>query len=157
MDITTPLETNTSPSITLNKIVELKVLPVIPIPEAMSGAEVADLVAQLYPVAGSRLGAHLVESNIVLTLAGVRGQTEFFITNPTTDDKLKMEELNKVLLSRGISVELDGDTFVSPTSGETTQMVNLESLRGYERGSRLTTIPGVPPFSASEGWDGLRN
>jgi len=38
-----------------------------------------ELYGELYNLLGPRLGAYLVEANIVLTLAGVRGYTEFLV------------------------------------------------------------------------------
>jgi hypothetical protein len=34
-------------------------------------------------------------------------------------------------------------------------MIGVESLKGYEDASRSTKIPGIKPFDAALGWDGL--
>lgn len=47
-------------------------------PEILSSSDLAKLITEIYTVAGARIGSYFVEANIVLTLAGARGQTEFF-------------------------------------------------------------------------------
>lgn len=125
------------------------------IPEPLTGAETANIVSELYSAAGPRLGSILVESYIVLTLAGARGQTEFFLSEPTIEDRKAIEALNDILLRKGLKMT-DYQTFVSPSNGKETLMIDLESLRGYARVSRLTKIPGIKPFDESTGWNGLK-
>ncbi len=125
------------------------------IPEPLTGAETANIVSELYSAAGPRLGSRLVESNIVLTLAGARGQTEFFLSEPTAEDRKSIEALNDILEKKGIKMKSMSKTFVSPRNGKETLMIDLESLRGYARVSRLTKIPGIKPFDESTGWNGL--
>lgn len=127
----------------------------IPIPEPLSGAETAELVSQMYEIVGPRVGPLLVEANIVLTLAGARGQTEFFISNPQKEDWTKIDEINKWLATKGISFDAQEDAFKSPSDGKETLMVSIDNLRGYERMSKKTKIPGIRPYEASSCWEGL--
>ncbi len=74
------------------------------IPEPLTGAETADIVSEIYSAAGPRLGSRFVESNIVLTLAGARGQTEFYLPEPTTEDRKSIEALNDILEKKGLKM-----------------------------------------------------
>jgi hypothetical protein len=124
------------------------------IPEPLSGDETANIVSEAYEIAGPRIGSSFVEANVVLTLAGARGQTEFFIDNPTDEDVRIIEELNKAIEEKGISMQAY-EPFIAP-DGTNTLMVNVMSLRGLERVSKLTKIRGFSAFEASAGWDGAR-
>lgn len=125
------------------------------IPEPLSGVETSEIISQIYGTAGARISPLLVESNIVLTFAGARGHTEFFIRNTIEEDWQRIDEVNKLLEEKGIRMKAHRNTFDTPRDDGQTLMVGVESLRGYERVSRLTNIPGIVPFDASTGWDGL--
>jgi hypothetical protein len=125
------------------------------IPEPLSGDETAAIIADLYDLAEPRLGAAFVEANNVLTIAGVRGQTEFFIHDPREEDRETIMELDEALKSRGMSMRTVGDVIKRPNERDTL-MVNLMNLKGFERVSKLTHIPGILPFEASTGWEGFR-
>jgi len=43
--------------------------------ETLTGQEVADLVEKVFSQVPSELRQHLVDSNVVLTLAGLKGET----------------------------------------------------------------------------------
>jgi len=45
--------------------------------QPLSGEHTAELVATFYKELGPRLGSHLVEPNVVITLAGLRGSGNF--------------------------------------------------------------------------------
>lgn len=127
-----------------------------PILEPLSGAETAELVAQIYQLAGPRIGPLLVEANIVLTLAGARGQTEFFIANPQPNDWEKVAAVKKILESRGIKIRAQDKTFKAASDNKETLIVDVENLKGYEYASHLSRIPGISRFDASTGWEGFR-
>lgn len=105
----------------------------------------------LYRIANPKIGAMLVEANIVLTLADVRGQTEFFIDNPEEDDQENIKKLDTILKPWGLSIRVIGEI-----RKDSELMVNIGSIQGYARMSRSSKLSGVVPFEASSGWDGLR-
>lgn len=72
------------------------------IPEPLNSDEIAVLLSEMYSITSPRIGAILVEANYVLTLAGVRGQTEFFIENPTPKDEVTIERLVIAMKSKAI-------------------------------------------------------
>jgi hypothetical protein len=124
------------------------------LPEILIADETATVISNLYQVAGLKIGSLLVDSNIVLTVAGARGQTEFFINQPNVDDLETIEKLNEQLLPLGMKIFKNGEIDKRPRDGSEYQMVNLQNLKGFERVSKLTKIPGITPFDASTGWDG---
>ena len=117
----------------------------------MNGEETSEFVSSLYNELGPRIGSHLVESNVVITLAGVRGETEFSMHNVSSSEKAKIEKINKKTNPLGIyfscieDKKADIDTFT------------ILNLHGIDRSSKLSKLPFVEPFAASSGMDGLRN
>lgn len=126
----------------------------LPIPEPLSGEETAEIVSQIYETVSPKVISRFVEANIVLTLEGARGQTEFFIDYPTEEDKHQLNQISTLLESRGIRTKHSNKTFKSPSTGIETLMISLDSLRGYERVSKISHVPGVIPFEAAGGWEG---
>lgn len=117
------------------------------IPEPLNSDEIAALISEMYSIAGSRIGAILVEANNVLTFAGARGQTEFFINNLTQEDIAMIERLAVAVKQKGVS--LKAGSVIARAGKPSCLMVNIESLRGYECVSRRTKIPGILPFDSS--------
>lgn len=110
---------------------------------------VIEVLKSVEAALGAGACARLVESNIVLTLAGERGQTEYFgdsLEAGETDAKL----LNPILEAAGIRLS------ALPSQGGRLLM-NIDSLEGYERVSKNSRIPGIEPFDKSGGWEGLQN
>jgi uncharacterized protein len=123
-----------------------------PPPEPLSGLETSLIVKEIYDRLGPRLGTYFVEANIVLTLAGARGFTEFYIDYPRAEDDNALQALNNTLEPHGLRVSRGLPIYDGAVS-----MVGIESLRGFERVSKLTRFPCYcSPFEARSGWDGLR-
>ncbi len=130
------------------------------LPEVLNGKEVAALVEPLFEKVDINTGCHLVDSNVVLTLAGLKPQTEFFIdADNTTEEAIKeeIEALNSFAGDKGIQFFTVGKIHKNPHNPKRApfQMVSVENLAGYERISKTTTIPGIAPFDKSVGWDGF--
>lgn len=109
------------------------------------------LAEALYRNANPKIGAMLVEANIVLTFADARGQTEFFIDDPEEDDLENIEKLDTILEPFGLKIRAVGEIHKDEAL-----MVSIGSLQGYARMSRSSKLSGVVPFDASSGWDGFR-
>lgn len=123
------------------------------IPEPLNSVELVALVSEMYSIAGPRIGAILVEANNVLTIAGARGQTDFFIDNPTSEDTDVIERISAAMSSKG--VWLIADEVMERSGKDPFLMVSIQSARGYERVSRLTQIPGIHPFDSTGGLEGI--
>jgi len=128
-------------------------------PEALSGREVADEVEQLFAQASDKLKPSLVQSNVVLTLAGMKPMTEFFVTAQTDQEAAELqaeaERLNAYLntMNPEIKFGLAGVPFNSARDKkERIQMVTVQNLLGWERISKTSHLPGVTPFNRKEGW-----
>ncbi|MDQ7825156.1 MAG: DNA-binding protein [Candidatus Eremiobacteraeota bacterium] len=121
-------------------------------PAPLSGRETSKIVAEIYNRLGPRLGSYFVEANIVLTLAGARGFTEFFVAYPRPGDDKVLQSLNTMLAPRGLRIGKG-----IPLPGCSCMMVGIESLHGFERISRLTGFSVYTPFEASSGWEALKS
>lgn len=122
-------------------------------PEILSSSDLAKLITEIYTVAGARIGSYFVEANIVLTLAGARGQTEFFIKDPSENDILIINKLDRILNPRDIS--LNAGQILKRYDQSSYLMIGINNLAGYELVSGQTRIPGVTKFEASTGFAGL--
>ena len=119
-----------------------------PIPTPLTGEQTAEIIGKLYDKLGPESGEALVEPNLVLTIAGARGHTEFFVDFPEAGDIEKFMALNEVL--KGTPIKIKCNKFQDGLLA-----VSFENLKGYERISRLTKLEGITPFFAGEGWEGL--
>lgn len=135
------------------------------IPEPLSGQEVAKLVERLFGKVSVDMGCHLVDSNVVLTFAGLKGRTEFTIDVPTDEDVRRTESetatLNTLLREAdpNILLGLSKKILDRTASGEKRpkyKFMWVENLVGYERASKTSKLPGVTPFERNRGWSGLR-
>lgn len=129
-------------------------------PESLSGEKVAEIVGTFFEKFSPELREHFVDSNVVLGLSGLKPQTEFFVRadDEQADETLKreIEALNAVMSESLPEVRFDISSEPSSPSGNVTRrtrMVSIYNLRGYERASRTTKIPGITPFEAKEGWE----
>ena len=130
------------------------------IPDFLSGQETADLVAKVFGKLRPNFSEHLVDSNVVLTLAGFKPQTDFFIELNIPQDRVlvegQVEGLNAEL--KGINPEIKFQIVGLPfedSANRLTQMVSVENLLGVERVSKVSKIPGVESFNRAAGWRGL--
>jgi hypothetical protein len=145
-------------SLNLNKTEAEKTEPIGP--EILTGQEVADVVEKVFAKLSPEVACQLVDSNVVLTLAGMKPTTDFFIKVPT--QTMVESVANEVSLlnnliqaaNKNLRVRTAGDPFISPTSKIQTQMVHMESLDGWENTTKKTKIPGVEPFNKQLGWEG---
>lgn len=104
---------------------------------------------------GPALAARLVEANVVLTMADARGQTEFFITEPTEEELKEIKKINTIMNNEGVQFGAP-KMFLSASDKSPTAMISIRSLEGYAKTSRETHIPGILPFDPHSGWDGLK-
>ncbi|MCL5435544.1 MAG: hypothetical protein M1275_00440 [Patescibacteria group bacterium] len=128
--------------------------------EPLSGREVAKIIENLYGRLPPDIGCHLAESNVVLTLSGMKGMTQFYVeaSAPSDAERIKssISQLNDWLIQH--QPELQFVPARSPRAnveGRQLLSVGVNNLRGYERASRLSKLPGVRPFDSQEGFTGL--
>ena len=124
------------------------------IPEVFSGKEVARLSEELYEKIPREFGAHFVESGVVLTMAGFKPNTEIWHSF-TDEEELKesVARINSLLKEKGIELGFVGE--VEKSEDKKIQMLTVENLKGYERKSKTTKIPGVAKFESKAGFEGL--
>lgn len=136
-----------------NQIVNTKrKIPPHGIPADVTSAveRVSTRVAKWYPLLGSKLGVHLTNPNIVLLLADERGLADLNFYDWSKEDIKRIEDFNNEAMKDGVRISYDPK---AKLGGEADGF--FESLRGFERVSKTTKLKGIPPFEASEGWEGL--
>ncbi|HEY9773730.1 MAG TPA: hypothetical protein V6C81_07960 [Planktothrix sp.] len=106
-------------------------------------------IQNLYGLVDPRIGIHLTDPNVVLTLAGVRGQTEFYLSGVKESDTDQLTRLNEESQKRGI--HLEWRNFPEQDG----MVVGMRNLAGYERTISQTSLPGVAKYDIASGWDGL--
>ena len=128
-------------------------------PGVKSGRETAKLAEKMFEKAPPRLGAHFVESNVVLTMAGLKPSTTFYVPvldmEGWRDLRQNIRELNRTLDDKGIRMETKAKPRHSPKDGQLIQEVEMDNLGALERTTKESKIPGVPPFSKERGFKGL--
>lgn len=125
--------------------------------EVLPGERVANIVEQCFEVCPLELREHLVDSNVVLTLAGLKPQTEFFVAvdDEQAEERLRseVEQLNSSL--DRLKPEVQFRIAAKPPADQSNKKtrISVYNLNGYERASRVTTIPGIIPFEKRNGWE----
>ena len=134
----------------------------VPLPALLAGDTVAEFVAPLYPRIGPELGAHLTDSNVVLTVAGLKGDTEFFVENISSrDDASRIqgaaEEANRYFRERDVPLSLHvvGEPF-QPQVGRSCLMVGMDNHLGIELATKFSRFVGLPIYDKTTGETGLR-
>lgn len=132
--------------------------PSIVVPELRRGKEIADIMSELYPLLPERISRHLVESNIVLTFAGLKPETFTNVHTSLTAEGMDVEITNAAITANQL-LEQSGTQFLDTPTLQTNKgwraTLFTQSLLGLERMSRLSHIPGVKPFDGKSGFDGF--
>lgn len=130
------------------------------LPEILTGQETADLAENLYSRVSPEFAKNLVHSNVALTLAGLKPQTEFFIDvnsefgmNEVVKD---IESANSYFNEVGAPVKLGVYPEVLEgrlPNNSSFVMVNFVNLHGLERLSKTSKFSGVEAFDSSLGFE----
>jgi hypothetical protein len=112
----------------------------------LTGEETAAVYEAFYSIAGSKLGPLLIDTNVVLTMAGARGSTNLY--TPYSDPEIWHQAilLDQKLRPHGIAITPGR---IPPNAPAQQQIIVLliENLRGYAYVSERTRIPGASPFT----------
>jgi hypothetical protein len=117
------------------------------IPEVLTGERVVEIVKEIFDKLPIILACKLVDSNVVLTLAGLKAESEFFVDLNT--DLKAINKLNKLT-----EEHLD---FHIVDKISNNWMIRIVNLKGWERISKTTKIPGVNHFESKKGWNYFHN
>jgi hypothetical protein len=125
------------------------------------GKQTAELISGIYGDLPPQFRQHLVDSNIVLTLAGLKGFTYGLIDVESEKDVPSMEagaeKFNEYLKLHDpeVRVLLNPEIQQRRSDGSNFLSIAVENLRGYEQTTKETQLPGVPLFKATNGFDRL--
>lgn len=144
------VRTSTAAEIRSSPLVSLAESATATAPPAAAHAEV--VAEAIYTACGARLGAVLVEPNVVLTLGGYRGQTECLIRRLRRGDLAVVSRADRAARRFGVRLRVER---VRDYRRRPIIDIDVESLRGYAYTSAQSSIPGVPPFDTMGEWRGL--
>lgn len=135
----------------------------VEMPEILSGKQLVEIVREMFEYVPERVSAHFVESSMLLTLAGMKGVGEALEATILPDGVVDQELVEAVKKANEyferiypfVRLQTPGKGSISPTTHQARIWVGIRNLVGFERLSKLTTLPGVVPFEASKGFDAL--
>ena len=119
------------------------------IAQPLTGEQTTKLIASFYNELGPRIGSHLVEPNVVLTIAGERGHGNFLMHNLSNEEKQAFENINAKSEKKGIRFIVDDDVKDDIVD------ITILNLNGYENTSKISKFPFIQPFDSSKGFDRL--
>lgn len=133
-------------------------------PDILNGKEVADLAKGLFDRLSPKLNYRLVDSNVVLTLAGLKPSTWFAIDVATPHDvedlKKQCEQANGFLAADNsyirFSVEGKSGNLDPGSKQKESSIIFVRNLLGYERVTQSTHISQIPKFDHSQGFEGMQ-
>ncbi len=129
--------------------------------EILADQQLVDLVDGLYKKCSLEFAEHLVESNVILTLSGLKPQTEFFIDLKKEDQlgqiKADVEKLNNWLAENNFIIRfIVAESLVTNREGQQAAMIGVINMGGLARISRSSHLPGVESFDPSTGFIGYK-
>ena len=128
-------------------------------PGVKSGRETAKLTQKMFEKAPPRIGAHFVESNVILTMAGLKPNTMFYVPVLDSEDwrdlRRDVQRLNRTLADDGIQIRTKARPRHSPKDDQLITEVEIDNINALERTTKDANIPGVPPFSKERGFEGI--
>jgi hypothetical protein len=131
------------------------------IPDTLTGKEVVKMVANIFNQLPIKLSCRLVDSNVILTLAGLKAHTTIYMEIESQEDVNNLEkEIDKLnnMIDKHLRFRLAAKPFPKACDPSiTVQMITLENLKGWERISKITKILGVPHFESEKGYDYFDN
>ncbi|MDR3646280.1 MAG: hypothetical protein P4L22_01925 [Candidatus Babeliales bacterium] len=114
----------------------------------LNGQETANYIQTIYNELGPRIGSHLVEPNVVITLAGLRGYANFLMHDLTQEEENRINEFNIKHKNSGLLF-----TIIDDKEDEIVDIL-ITNLKGYEYTSKISKLPFVVNYDASSGFQG---
>lgn len=130
--------------------------------EQLKGEQVAGFVEEVLENYPFEITQHLIDSNVVLTLAGMKGQTEFYLDEPDPEqERVLIERIGDLScdlcrISPYLFMRVAG-VFVSASDNKRTIMTEVINLEALEEWVLKTKFRNLPPFDKSEGLEGYDN
>lgn len=137
--------------------IEQKLLSYKKIPkseESLSGIEAAKNLEIMYDLLGPELGSLMVESNVILTVAGMKGMTNvpWVKLDKKSIEKIKQSEAG--LRSLGVNILYNKELEGLDEDPAVTQIA-IENVGAIGRKAGSLNIPGVPRYDRNTGKEGL--
>ena len=95
---------------------------------------------------GDRLMAHFIEANVLLTIAGIRARTEFFINAPIEGVRRSLGALNR--LSPQTRIYFQCEVEATSLAGTFATAIYVFNSRGLEHSTQHPPIPEIPRYKA---------
>lgn len=120
-----------------------------------SPEKLADFYESVRKKVGVKMAARLVEANNVLTIAGIRPQTEFYISRPTEKDYAELKELSDLCKVYGIYIDTDKGEFTHPR-GFPMLAIGIHSFKALEDLPKDFSVFKFPIYNRKTRIEGLR-
>lgn len=126
------------------------------LPETLSGLETAKLAESLYSQLDPVIANRLVDPNVVLTLAGLKGVADIPWIEPISTNGAKIDAVNEQFESRGLFFRYDVDRQVANLDNfpEDVGSLSLINLKGIEKATKQSKLPGMIPYDSRTGLEG---
>lgn len=113
--------------------------------EPLAGEETAEVISKLYEAVGPKVGCRMVEANVVLAIAGLKSLADISWLQLTESEQKRLKDNNKNTEPYGLLLHYD----------PTVDQLAVESLKGLERKTKTTKIPGIPIFDNRQQFGGF--
>jgi hypothetical protein len=119
--------------------------------EPLSGIETAELASKIYEIVEAEFGCRLIEPNIILLMSGMKGHADIPWVKLDKNKIQKLQQINSQL--RNFYLEIYFPKKIK--DDYTITNLTFVNLKGVEKKSKATKIPGVLPYDSSSGREGL--
>lgn len=113
--------------------------------------EIEKRISEIYEFLGPKIGSRFVNTNVVLAIAGLKGLADVPWVMLNKKGVERIEKLNEKIKARGLKISCPknlGDEIIP-------KIISLYSLKGIERKTKTTRIPGIIPFDSLSGFKGF--
>lgn len=132
----------------------------IKLPEILEVNRVAEIVQKIFESLPFEIGREFVQSNLILTMAGLKPTTEMYVmlNDHMTLERYarELQQLAPLLNSIDTIIDKPIGPLIHASEQKPIAMVEMVSLRGVERTAKLSRFKGMPDFKSTEGLEGYQ-
>ncbi len=130
------------------------------LPEILEANQVAEIAQAIFESTSFEVGRQFVESNVVLTLSGLKPETEISVLLEKEMNLPKfsteLDNISDLLEPVGVNIVQAIGPLTHAFKKKLMAMSAIVNLRGVERTAKLSRFKGMPDFKSSEGFEGYR-
>ena len=130
----------------------------IKLPEILEASRVAEIAQAVFESTSFEVGRQFVESNVVLTMSGLKPTTEISVLLEDEMDLPKfsaeLDRISDLLETAGVNIMQAIGPLTHAFEQKPVAMSGITNLRGVERTAKLSRFKGMPDFKSSGGIEG---